>query len=88
MTELTETIQSAIKSNNIIIGYNESIKFIKNNSPKIVIIANDAPEKIKKEIENNAKVFEIEVQIFKGTCKDLGVICGKPFPVTTLVIKG
>lgn len=88
MTDLTEIIQSAIKSNKIIIGYKESIKFIKTNSPKMIILAKDVPEKIKKEIEDNTKVFEIEVKIFKGSCKDLGVICGKPFPVTTLVIKG
>lgn len=88
MTDLTEIIQSAIKSNKIVIGYRESIKFIKTNSPKMIIIAKDAPEKIKKEIEHNAKIFGIEVQIFNGSCKDLGIICGKPFPVTTLVIKG
>jgi large subunit ribosomal protein L30e len=88
VTDLTKIIQSAIKSNKIIIGYRESIKFIKTNSPKMIIIAKDAPEKIRKEIEDNAKIFEIEVKIFEGSCKDLGTICGKPFPVTTLAIKG
>jgi large subunit ribosomal protein L30e len=71
-----------------VIGYKESIKFIKTDSPKIVIIAKNAPEKIKREIEENAKISGIDVQIFKGSSKELGILCGKPFPVTTLVIKG
>ncbi len=87
MTELTEKIQSAIKSKKIIIGYKESIKFIKTNSPKLIIVAMNTPEKMKKEIEYNAKISGIELQVFEESSKELGIECGKPFPVTTLVIK-
>lgn len=87
MTELTEKIQSAIKSKKIIIGYKESIKFIKTNSPKTIIVAMNTPEKMKKEIEYNAKISGIELEVFEESSKELGILCGKPFPVTTLVIK-
>jgi large subunit ribosomal protein L30e len=85
---LTEDIQRAIKSDNIIIGYKESIKFIKTGSPKIIIVAKNIPEKMKKEIEHNAKISKVKLEIYEGSSGELGVICGKPFPVTTLVIKG
>jgi len=84
---LTETIQSALKSGKVIIGYEESIKFIKISAPKLIVIAKNAPEKIKNEIEYNAKIAKIKVEIFDGNSKELGVICGKPFPVTALTIK-
>ncbi len=84
---ITEIIQSAIKSKKAIIGYKESIKFIKCGKPKMVIIAKNAPEKIMNEIKYNAKIFEIPVEIFNGTSKDLGVICGKPYPITTITIE-
>jgi len=84
---LTETIQAALKSGKVVIGYRESIKFIKVSTPRLIVIAKNAPEKSRKEIEYNAKIGNAKVEIFDGNSKELGVICGKPFPVTTLVIK-
>ena len=43
---IEDKIRSALKSNNAIIGYKESIKFIKMNSPKLIVIAENTPEKI------------------------------------------
>jgi large subunit ribosomal protein L30e len=85
---LTETIQAGLKAKKAIIGYRESIKFIKSNSPKIIVMAENSPERTRKEIEHNAKVSGVKVEIFNGSSKELGIVCGKPFPVTTLVIKG
>jgi len=88
MMTLVEEVQSAMKSNKVIFGYRESIKFIKTDSPKLVVIANNIPDKIRKEIEYNAKLSNAKLEIFNGSSKDLGVICGRPFPIATLVIKG
>jgi len=85
---LTDEIQLAIKANKAIIGYRKSIKFIKTNSPKAIVLAENAPEKIKREIEYNVKISNFTLKIFDGGSKKLGVVCGKPFPVTTLIIKG
>ncbi|MEM7821615.1 MAG: 50S ribosomal protein L30e [Candidatus Aenigmatarchaeota archaeon] len=85
---LTEVIRTALKENKAIIGYRKSIKFIKLNTAKIIVVAKNSPEEIRKEIEHNAKIKGVKVEIFDGSSKELGVICGKPFPVTTLVIKG
>ena len=35
----------------------------------------------------NAKVAEVKVETFDGTSTQLGIICGKSFPISTLVIK-
>lgn len=84
---IVEDIQDALKSNKLILGYKESIKFIKTNSPKLVVIAKNVPEDMRKEIEYNTKISGSKVEIFNGSSKELGLVCGKPFPVTTLVIK-
>ena len=83
-----EMIQEALKSKNIVIGYKDSIKFIKVNAPKLIVISNNLPESLRKEIEHNAKVGNMKLEVFSGSSKDLGIFCGKPFPVSTLVIKG
>jgi len=83
-----ELIQEAIKKKKIILGYRNSIKFIKVNTPKLIVISNNLPENSRKEIEQNAKVGKMKLEVFKGTSRDLGTFCGKPFPVSTLVIEG
>lgn len=85
---LVEEIQASIKSNKTIFGYRESIKFIKLDTPKLIIISKNMPDNMKKEIEHNAKISKVKVEVFDGTSKELGVVCGKPFPITTLTIKG
>jgi large subunit ribosomal protein L30e len=82
--ETEEKIKKAIRENKIIIGYRECLKYIRNNTPEVVIIAKNAPERIKKVILNS----NVKVEFFEGSSKDLGTICGKPYPITTIVIKG
>lgn len=85
---LEDTIQAAVKTGKAVIGYRRSIKFIKINTPKLIVVAKNTPEKLRKEIEHNAKISGIKIDAFQGSSKELGIFCGKPFPVTTLVIKG
>jgi len=85
--DLEKMIKSAIKEKKAILGFRECIKFLKMNIPKVVIIANNIPESLRKEIEYNAKISRVEVKVFNRSSKELGVICGKPFPVSTIVIK-
>jgi len=84
---LTEEIQSAIKSDKTIFGYRKTINFMKLYTPKLIIIAKNVPENMRKEIEHNAEIAEVKVKVFNGTSKELGLICGKPFPITTITIK-
>jgi len=85
---LQDEVQGALKEGKVILGFRRSIKFIKLNSPKLIVIANNIPENMGKEIEHNAKISKTKVEVFEGSSKELGVICGRPFPITTLVIKG
>lgn len=84
---LIEEIQSALKEGRVTIGYKKSLEFIKNNSPKLIVMTQNIPEKEKREVEHNAKLSGAKIEIFEGSSKELGVICGKPFPIMLLVIK-
>ncbi|MBI2545327.1 MAG: 50S ribosomal protein L30e [Candidatus Aenigmarchaeota archaeon] len=85
---VVDDIQSAIKSNKAVLGFNESIKYIKTSDPKLVVIAENLPSSLKHEIENSVKVSKTKMEVFTGTSVELGIICGKPFPVSTLIVKG
>ena len=85
---LTDEIQEALKSRNAIIGTRASIKFIKANQAKVIVIANNAPDIIKDEIDHIAKLSSSRCETFDGNSRELGTFCGKPFPVSVLAIKG
>jgi len=80
-------IQEAFKNKKIIIGYRRSIRFLKFEKPELIVLAKNAPEHIKEDIKKMAKMWGVKVEMVESS-KELGIICGKPFPITTLVIKG
>ena len=84
---LTKTIKDAVRKGNVIIGYKKSIKFLKLNKPKMIVIASNIPENIKKEIEHHCELANVKLKVFKGSSRDLGIVCGKPYPISTLIIK-
>ncbi len=85
--ELKDTLLDAIKKDKVIFGYRKSIRFIKTKRPKLIVMAENAPEEVKRQVEHSAKVFNLKVKVFSGSSRELGVVCGKPFPVSVLVIK-
>jgi len=85
--QIEATIQDALKAKKAILGYRQAIKFIKIDEPKLIVIAKNIPESMKKEIEHNAKISSILLEIFGGSSKELGVVCGKPYPISAIVIK-
>jgi large subunit ribosomal protein L30e len=84
---LTEDVQAAVKAGKAVIGYRRSLKEIKSGKPKLVVIANNMPQDMRVSVEKNANVSKLEVKTFEGTSTQLGIICGKSFPISTLVIK-
>jgi len=84
---LNEEIKTALKANKAILGYRRSIRFIKLNRSQLIVMANNVPEQIKSEIEHVAKLSDSKFEIFNGNSRDLGIFCGKPFPVSVLTIK-
>ncbi|HLC59432.1 MAG TPA: 50S ribosomal protein L30e [archaeon] len=84
---LNDDIRTALKTGKIILGYRRSIRYVKNDKPKKVVMARNAPERMRNEVEHNSKIAGTQLETFDGSSIDLGVLCGKPFPVAVLAIK-
>ena len=87
MVEAKE-IQEAIKAGEVLFGYKESLKSLKHGGVKFVVIANNMPEEMRREIEHNANIGKVKVDVFSGNSKELGTFCGKPFPISVIAMKG
>lgn len=85
--EITKLIKTRLKQNKIILGYNTVMKSIKTSHPEIIVFANNFPEEKRRMIKHNAKIIKIEVKEYSKDSVNLGLVCGKPFPVGVLAIK-
>ena len=85
--DIDRGIRVAVDTGNVILGSKKSIQNLKLGKGKIVIIAENAPEDIKDDVEYYAKLSNIPVYVYNGSSVELGSVCGKPFTVTTLLIQ-
>jgi large subunit ribosomal protein L30e len=86
--ELIKLIKEKVKKKKVILGYKAVVKSIKTSRPELIIIANNLPEGKKRVVEYNAKISKVEVKEYPKDSVALGLLCGKPFSVGVLAIKG
>jgi len=84
--EIINEIKSALEKNKVIYGYRKCLKYLKLNEPKLVIIAKNMPEEMKKDIISEVKDRTKIVEVEKSSI-ELGMSLGKPFPISVIVIK-
>jgi len=75
-----------MKSGKYTLGYKTTIKSIRTNKGKFIIIANNCPPLRRSEIEYYAMLAKVGVHHFNGNNVDLGTACGKYYRVSCLSI--
>ncbi len=86
-SEIDPELYLALKSGNVLLGAKKVIKQLKSGSnPKLVVVASNAPESIKVEIEYLAKVAGVPLYQYPGKSIDMGRAFKKPFFVSAAAI--
>ncbi len=83
---MLEDLKNALKENKVILGSKRTIKYLKLGKVRMIVISNNCPENVKKDLEHYTKLTGIGLENFDGTAKQLGIVCGKPFSIATLAI--
>lgn len=81
--DFNASLRRAIRTGTVILGQNETEQCIKEGKAQVVVIAQNCPEKFRKQIEGEKDLF---VHTFEGSSLALGKACGKPFLVSALAI--
>lgn len=84
--ELENEIKGLVKSGKVILGSKSSLKAIKLGKAKAVIVASKIPKELNDDVRYYAKLSNIPVIIYPKTSVELGLVCGKPFPVSIIAI--
>ncbi len=83
---LEDEIRTLLKTGKVIIGAKRAIQAVKLGKAKAVIMASLIPKWIEEDIKYYAKLGNIKVIKYRGTSFELGTLCGKPFPITTIAV--
>ncbi|MBI2651068.1 50S ribosomal protein L30e [Candidatus Woesearchaeota archaeon] len=82
-------IKKILKSKEVIIGTERTIKNIKLGNVEKIIISSNCPEKVLNDIDYYAKLGNIPTIKVDYPNTELGVICKKPYSISLLsILKG
>ena len=76
----------AINTGGVHLGSKVALREMRRGRARVAILSSNCPEETKETIENYGRLSKIPVIHHQKDSLDLGVLCGKPFPVSTIVI--
>lgn len=82
--DIQKALRAVVATGKVQMGAAQAEKAIKSGKAKLVIVANNSPEKTT--IVAAAKGKSVPVHEFSGMGTELGPACGKPFSVAVLTV--
>jgi large subunit ribosomal protein L30e len=88
LSALNRELQKVLNNGNMLIGSKETMKAFMRNEARIIIHASNCPGEIKKIFEETFKKENGELTVYEypANSLELGLACGKPYPVASLCI--
>mmetsp|Transcript_46713 Transcript_46713/g.117071 ORF Transcript_46713/g.117071 Transcript_46713/m.117071 type:complete len:112 (+) Transcript_46713:66-401(+) len=83
---INSKIQLVMKSGKTALGYKTSIKALRSNKAKMVMIASNTPPLRKSEVEYYALLAKCNVHHYAGNNSELGTACGKFYRVSMVTV--
>lgn len=82
--DISKELKVALKSGKVELGYKVGLKTLAKKKAKLVVVSSNTPEDLFSKIKSAAG--EVPVYKYPGSSWDLGGLCGKSFPVTTITV--
>lgn len=86
MIDVQREIRRVVDTGKAIIGTERTEKAIFGGKMKLVILSDNCPKDIKREINYKSKLGKVPTHIVDLSSMKLGEICGKPFPIAVLSV--
>lgn len=80
-------LRAAVDSGKVVFGTKETLRECLVGDPKIIVVSKNIQNITKKEIEHFSKLLNAVFIEYPETGFELGNVCGKPFSISSLVIK-
>lgn len=84
MVDVERALKSVMEKGKVTIGLRKTKKMLIEGKAKMVVVAKNCPDR--EEIEKIAKEKNIPIFEFSGKGIELGLVCGKPFSISTFAV--
>ena len=86
MVDIGRELQVAMNTGRVVIGFEETKKAVLAGTPKMVILAANAPRWARDDIEYYARLAGIPVFIFPGSSIELGATAKRPHRIMAIAV--
>jgi large subunit ribosomal protein L30e len=86
MSSVDHELRLALSTGKVQLGSKQAVREMRRGRAKMAILSSNCPEENKQAIEQYGKLAEIPVLEHAKDSVDLGVLCGKPYPVSAIII--
>ncbi len=84
--DLNRSIRIAVDTGKVSYGVDSAKNALLNKQAKLVIIAKNIPDDLRKDVTRYASLSEVPILEYSGSSLDLGGICGRPHFVAAMTI--
>ena len=84
--DVAKAIRLCVDSGKVKMGAKTALKATLLGEPKLLVIAANAPADEAGDLKSAARHSKVPVMNYSGSSIELGVACGKPFPVSALAV--
>lgn len=84
--DIGREIRKAAETGKVLFGTDRAIQAVKTGEAKLVILASNAPQKTKEDIQYYTGLSGIATHYYEGSAVELGTACGKPFIISVVTV--
>ena len=85
-SKIDHELRMALNTGKVYLGTKIAMRELRRGRAKIAIISSNCPKNIKDSIVTHGRLSNIPVLENQKDSIDLGILCGKPYPVSVIVI--
>jgi large subunit ribosomal protein L30e len=86
MSSVDQELRLALSTGKVQLGSKAAVRELRRGRAKLAIVSSNCPREARETIKNYGKLSEIPLMEHAKDSVDLGTLCGKPFPVSAMVI--
>lgn len=87
MIDFEKVIKTATKSGRLFFGFKKAMAAAQSGRAVAVIVSSTCPPGLLHQLLHHAALSNLPVHTYPSTSADLGLVCGKPFAVSTVTIR-
>jgi large subunit ribosomal protein L30e len=86
MPDFNNDIRLAVNTGDVSIGHRDVVRSISASKAQAVIVAAKAKKELINDIYHMVNIANVKLIKFNGNSLDLGTLCGKPYPVSSIAV--